>query len=134
MIFDLVVNNGQVLDGTGRDRFHANLGITAGKIAALAPDKQLTGRTTLDATGQVIAPGFIALHSHFDWYFPLADHDRSLAPLVLQGITTVVTGNCGNSSICVLRSIAPTLVMRGSSFLAQSALPFSASGTIERNL
>ena len=97
MNFDLVITNGTVIDGTGQPRFRADLGIRDGRIAAIAMGEHLIGGQTLDANGLVVAPGFIDVHSHSDWILPLPDHDQILAPLLLQGITTLVTGNCGFS-------------------------------------
>ncbi len=97
MNFDLIITNGTVIDGTGRPRFRADLGIRDGRIAAMAAGEHLTGEQTLNANGLVVAPGFIDVHSHSDWILPLPDHDQILAPLLLQGITTLVTGNCGFS-------------------------------------
>jgi N-acyl-D-amino-acid deacylase len=56
----------------------------------------------VDASGLVVAPGFIDLHSHADWVLPLTAHPRILSPLLLQGITTVVGGQCGFSPAPVL--------------------------------
>ena len=97
MDLDLVINNGMILDGTGRPRFRADLGIRDGKIAAVATGEPLSGRQALDAAGLAVAPGFIDVHSHADWILPLADHDSILAPLLLQGVTTLVAGQCGFS-------------------------------------
>jgi N-acyl-D-amino-acid deacylase len=97
MEFDLVISNADVIDGTGRQRFRADVGLLAGKIAAISPDAPLAGRQRLNASGMVLAPGFIDIHSHSDWILPIPEHKDILAPLVLQGITTVVTGNCGFS-------------------------------------
>jgi N-acyl-D-amino-acid deacylase len=97
MEFDLVISNGTVIDGTGRPRFRADLGLCSGKIATISTDAPLSGRKRLDASSLVLAPGFIDIHSHSDWILPLPEHKDILAPLVLQGITTVVTGNCGFS-------------------------------------
>jgi len=97
MEFDLVIRNGTIIDGTGQPRFRADLGVVGSHIAAISRGEPLSGRQTIDATGLIVAPGFIDIHSHADWIFPLPDHDRILAPLVLQGITTVVAGNCGFS-------------------------------------
>jgi N-acyl-D-amino-acid deacylase len=97
MDLDLVITNGTLVDGTGAPRFPADLGVTGGRIAAVALSGSLRGRTTLDAAGLVVAPGFIDIHSHADWVLTLPDHDRILAPLIAQGVTTVVAGNCGHS-------------------------------------
>lgn len=107
MDFDLVITNGTVIDGTGGPRFRAHLGIRQGRIAAISSGGHLTGRQTLDAEGLVVAPGFIDVHSHSDWIFPLPDHDQILAPLVLQGITTLVTGHCGFSPAPVTEDSIP---------------------------
>lgn len=109
MDFDLVITNGTVVDGTGRPRFRADVGIRDGRIAAVASGERLEGRQTLDAAGLVVAPGFIDVHSHADWILPLQDHDEILAPLLLQGITTLVTGHCGFSLAPVTQDSAPLL-------------------------
>jgi N-acyl-D-amino-acid deacylase len=101
MEFDLVIANGTVIDGTGRPRFAADLGLNGGRIAALSPRNDsgpaLAGQQTLDAAGLVVAPGFVDFHSHSDWILPHPDHDAILAPLLLQGVTTLVSGQCGFS-------------------------------------
>jgi N-acyl-D-amino-acid deacylase len=109
MDFDLVITDGTVIDGTGQPRSRADLGIRDGRIAAVATDERLTGRQTLDAAGLVVAPGFIDAHSHSDWILPLLDHDQILSPLLLQGITTLVTGNCGFSPAPVTKDSIPLL-------------------------
>ena len=107
--FDLVINNGTVIDGTGCPRFRADLGIRDGRIAAVSAGEPLSGQRTLDAAGLVVAPGFIDVHSHSDWILPLPDHDEILAPLLLQGVTTLVTGNCGFSPAPATETSAPLL-------------------------
>jgi N-acyl-D-amino-acid deacylase len=97
MDLDLVITGGTIVDGTGRPRFPADLGVQGGRIAALAVPGALAGRRTLDATGLAVAPGFVDIHSHSDWVLPLPDHDAILAPLAAQGVTTIVAGNCGFS-------------------------------------
>lgn len=97
MDFDTVIHNATLIDGTGRPRFRSHLGIRQGKIAAISETGPLEGRETIDASGLILSPGFIDIHSHADWILPLPDHAGILAPLVLQGITTVVCGNCGFS-------------------------------------
>jgi len=97
MEFDLIIHNGMIVDGNGRPHFRADLGLRDGRIAAIAQGEALQGRHLLDAEGLAVAPGFVDVHSHADWILPLSDHDSILAPLLLQGVTTVVTGQCGFS-------------------------------------
>jgi N-acyl-D-amino-acid deacylase len=107
MDLDVAIINGTVIDGTGRARFRADLGIRDGRIAALSIGEPLSGRETIDAAGLIVAPGFIDLHSHSDWILPLPDHDTTLAPLLLQGVTTLVTGQCGFSPAPVTDASIP---------------------------
>ncbi|HUX76605.1 MAG TPA: D-aminoacylase [Anaerolineae bacterium] len=109
MDFELAIANATVIDGTGRPRFRADLGIQRGKIAAIATGERLSGHQALDAAGLVVAPGFIDVHSHADWILPLPDHDEILAPLLLQGVTTLVTGNCGFSPAPATEDAVPLL-------------------------
>jgi N-acyl-D-amino-acid deacylase len=91
---DLLIRNGTVIDGTRAPRFDADVGIAGGRIVAIG---KLAGRAThemLDATGRIVAPGFIDSHTHDDQAL-LAQPDMSFK--VSQGVTTVVTGNCGIS-------------------------------------
>jgi N-acyl-D-aspartate/D-glutamate deacylase len=96
---DIVIVGGTVVDGTGGRPRRADLAITDGRISAIAADLGAVGRQEeLDATGAVVAPGFIDIHTHFDaqvWW------DRALTPSCHHGVTTVVAGNCG-------LSLAPT--------------------------
>jgi len=96
MEFDLIVRNGTIVDGTGRPRFRADLDCARGRSPP-SPRRTLQGQNLLDADGLAVAPGFVDVHSHADWILPLSDHDAILAPLLLQGVTTVVTGHCGFS-------------------------------------
>jgi N-acyl-D-amino-acid deacylase len=123
MDFDVVITNGTIVDGTGRSRFRADLGLTDGRIAAIATNQPLTGRETLDATDLTVVPGFIDVHSHSDWILPLPDHDQILAPLVLQGVTTLVTGQCGLSPAPVSDRSIP-LVDDSSEIARDRAFPY----------
>jgi len=107
MEFDLVIRNGTIIDGTGQPRFRADLGLRDGQIAAVAQSEPLQGRHVIDAEGMVVAPGFVDVHSHADWILPLPDHDAILAPLLLQGVTTVVMGQCGFSPAPVTDAAIP---------------------------
>lgn len=97
---ETVIRGGAVYDGSGAPPVQAALGIDGGRIVAVARDgdaASLDGATVVDASGLAVAPGFIDLHSHSDWILPHHDHATILAPLLEQGITTIVTGNCGFS-------------------------------------
>ncbi|HSJ58463.1 MAG TPA: amidohydrolase family protein, partial [Anaerolineae bacterium] len=61
----------------------------------------------IDAAGLIVAPGFVDIHSHADWILPLPDHPDILAPLLLQGVTTVIAGQCGFSPAPVTDASVP---------------------------
>ena len=92
--FDLVIRNGSVLDGSGRDAVAADVGIKGGKIVKIGAIAPGSGAVELDAKGLIVAPGFIDVHTH-------ADEDVLTQPLaenfIRDGVTTIVTGNCGGS-------------------------------------
>lgn len=89
--FDLVIRNGQVVDGTGAPAFAADVAVKDGRIAAVGTIVG-TGRKELDARGKLVTPGFIDIHTHYDGQ---AIWDQQLAPSSWHGVTTVVMGNCG---------------------------------------
>jgi len=91
-MFDLLIRGGAVADGTGCEPTPADIGIVGDRIAAIG---DLTGSQgeELDATGLLVAPGFIDIHSHSD-YTLLAD-PRAVSA-IYQGVTTEVVGNCGH--------------------------------------
>lgn len=92
--FDLLIHGGTVIDGTRRPRFEADVGIRDGRIAAVGDLSSYATRERLDATDRVVAPGFIDSHTHDDQAL-LSQPDMVFK--VSQGVTTVVTGNCGIS-------------------------------------
>ena len=90
-MFDLVIRNGRVVDGTGRAPFVADVAVTDGRIAAIGPDLG-AGTREIDATGRLVTPGFVDIHTHYDGQ---ATWDELLAPSTPHGVTTIVMGNCG---------------------------------------
>ena len=100
-MFDIIIKNGRVVDGTGNPWFKTDVGIRGGKIQKIGPIDTLQGETVISAEGLIVSPGFVDIHNHADFILPLANHMDILAPFVLQGITTLVTGNCGLSPMPV---------------------------------
>lgn len=124
MEFEYVIRDATVVDGTGRSRYRADIGINAGKITAISQNEPLQAPEMFHAEGLIAAPGFIDLHSHADWILPLPDHGEILAPLLAQGITTVVTGNCGFSPAPVTDQSMP-MVDAFSEFARERAFPYT---------
>ena len=92
-MLDLVVRGGTVVDGTGAAGFEADVGIEDGRITAIGRLGEAESPRSLDATGLVVAPGFIDIHSHSD--FTLLVDPRAQSSIA-QGVTTEVVGNCGH--------------------------------------
>ncbi len=94
-MFDLVITGGTVVDGTRQPRRRADVGIERGRIRILPPATPVAARNLLDATGLIVAPGFIDMHSHSDWCIL---YDPQAEARLTQGVTTEVMGKCGYSA------------------------------------
>ena len=92
--FDLVIAGATVVDGSGQPGFVADVGITGGRISAVGSLPPDAGRERLQAAGRVLAPGFIDVHTHDDRALLTPG---AMTAKLSQGVTTVVTGNCGLS-------------------------------------
>ncbi len=94
--FDILVKNGKIIDGSGNPWFHGDIGIKGDTIAEIGDLSGKTAVKTIDARGMAVSPGFIDMHTHCDDGLNRPDSSANLNYLI-QGTTTVVTGNCGES-------------------------------------
>lgn len=94
--YDVLISNGKILDGTGNHWFYGDLAVKDGKIVAIGKLKPQDAKKVIDAKGLMLAPGFIDVHTHIEGEekgTPTADN------FIYDGVTTVVTGNCGSSEV-----------------------------------
>src|SRR5262245_53619977 len=92
--YDLVITNARIIDGSGNPWFRADVAIKDGRIARIGRVAPSEAAQTIDAKGQILAPGFIDVHTHVESIYnqPTADN------FVRMGVTSLVTGNCGGSA------------------------------------
>ena len=113
MRYTLVLRNGNIVDGTGNSAFNGDIAFQRERIAAIGPFVPGNGEIEFDVEGSLVCPGFIDMHTHADFgilEFPGADN------YIHQGVSTVVTGNCGFS-------MAPVSI-QNKEFLKEYCSPF----------
>ena len=101
--YDLLIRNALIIDGARRPRFAGDIGVRGGRIADIGLLGEARAEVEIDAHGKIAAPGFIDAHTHDD---RLLGSDPAMTPKVSQGVTSVVTGNCG-ISLAPLISASP---------------------------
>ncbi|GAA0249012.1 D-aminoacylase [Actinomadura nitritigenes] len=114
---DVVITGGEVLDGTGAPARRADVVVREGRVQDVVPPGKAHEGPELDATGLVVAPGFIDLHSHAD--FTLQEHPAA-DTAVYQGVTTLLGGNCGFSPF----PVAEAEELRGAAGFLASGVDF----------
>ena len=100
---DILITNGKIIDGTGNNWYYGNVAVKDGKIIAVGRELNYSAKKTIDATGLVIAPGFIDVHTHLEG-------DEAKEPtaksFIYDGVTTCITGNCGSSETDIGKYLA----------------------------
>jgi N-acyl-D-amino-acid deacylase len=98
--YDILIKNGKIIDGTGNSWFYGDVGISQGKIVKVGSLNKSTAARVIDAQGLIVAPGFIDVHAHIEGgesTTPTADN------FIYDGVTSVVTGNCGGSNVDIAK-------------------------------
>src|SRR4030042_4489789 len=95
-MYDILIKNGTIVDGTGKPGYRANVAVSKARIAKIGNLPFSGGKVEIDAGGKIVAPGFVDIHNHSDSYWRIfLEPQRS--SLVYEGVTTIVGGNCGAS-------------------------------------
>ncbi|MFA5777650.1 MAG: D-aminoacylase [Parcubacteria group bacterium] len=95
-MYDIIIKNGTIIDGTGAKMFAGDIGIKEKKIKEIGNLQNEKAEILIDARGRYVSPGFIDVNNHSDTYWRMF-LDPNLQSLLHQGITTIVGGNCGSS-------------------------------------
>ena len=94
-MFDIVISNGNIVDGSGKLPYRGSIGIKGDMILKIEATKPLSGGKIIDAEGMVVSPGFVDIHGHSDYFLLVNPQAESK---VRQGVTTEIGGNCGYSA------------------------------------
>ncbi len=95
-MFDVVIKNGTVIDGTGKKRFQADIGVKDEVVYEIGNLSDAPTKVVIDAMGKFVVPGFVDSGNHSDTHWTLFT-DPSQESLIRQGVTTIIGGNCGSS-------------------------------------
>ncbi len=95
-ICDLLIRNGRIIDGTGNNWYYGDLAVKNGRIVAIGRQLNCSATKTIDASNMIVSPGFIDVHTHIE-------DDEARDPMarsfIYDGVTTCITGNCGQSNV-----------------------------------
>ena len=100
---DILIKNGRIADGTGNSWYYGDVAIANGKIIYAGKSKNIAAEKTIDAKGFIVTPGFIDVHTHIEGE---EARNPTANNFILDGVTSVVTGNCGGSQINVQKYLS----------------------------
>jgi len=131
--YDVLIRNARVLDGAGNPWFHADVAVKDGRIAAVGRLGQVQSARIIDARERVLAPGFIDVHTHVEGAVERVPRGDNY---LLDGVTTIVTGNCGGSEVKLAEWFA-SLEQRGlglnlASLIGHNSVRREVMGTANR--
>ncbi len=130
--YDLVITNARVVDGAGNPWFRADVAIKGGRIARIGRIAATDARRVVDAREQILAPGFIDVHTHVESIYNLPAAEN----FVRMGVTTLVTGNCGGSAVDVGKFLGRTsetpLAVNLATLVGHGAVREEVMGEVDR--
>jgi N-acyl-D-amino-acid deacylase len=128
-MLDILIQNGQVVDGSGVPRYRADVAIEGDRIVDVGRLESTGAETVIDASGCAVTPGFVDMHSHADLTLPILPTADSL---VHQGITTAVVGQCGLTPVPLLAETREQVVAMMES--KETPLPWERWSTLTATL
>ena len=131
--FDLLIRGGEVIDGTGSEPRRADVAITGGRIVQIGDLSRASAARTIDATGKVVTPGFIDMHSHADWGFGTPELNVARNNIT-QGITTVVVGQDGRSAWKVGEKATDAMRVWREQGLSENSILLVGHGSVRREV
>ena len=131
--YDLLIRGGQVIDGSGSAPRRADVAITGGRIVRIGDLSNAAASRTIDATGKVVTPGFIDMHSHADWGFGIPELNAARNNLT-QGITTVIVGQDGRSAWKVGEKATDAMKVWREQGLSENSILLVGHGSVRREV
>lgn len=130
--YDLLITNARIVDGSGNPWFRADIGIRDGRIVNIGRLSSAPATKRVDAANQIVAPGFIDVHTHVESIFSLPAAEN----FVRMGVTTLVTGNCGGSTTDVAQFLGrikeKPLAVNLATLIAHGSVRRQAMGSDDR--
>lgn len=112
-MFDIIIKNGTLIDGSGKPMYRADIGVKDDRIVKIGDLQNEKSEIEIDATERLVCPGFVDVNNHSDTYWQIFNNPN-LESLIYQGITTIVGGNCGSSLAPLLGAKAIASVQKWS--------------------